>query len=49
VTTEEAQQDQDVGLGMFFVSSHPAMIVFDFGASHSFISSTFVAKHHLPI
>jgi hypothetical protein len=49
VTTEEAQQDQDVVLGMFLASSHPATVLFDSGASHSFISSSFVAKHHLPI
>jgi hypothetical protein len=34
---------------MFFVSSHPTTVLFDSGASHSFISSSFVAKHHLPI
>jgi hypothetical protein len=49
MTTEETQQAQDVVLGMFFASSHPAMVLFDSGASHSFISSSFVAKHHLPI
>jgi hypothetical protein len=49
VTVEEAQQAQDVVLGMFLASSHPATVLFDSGASHSFISSTFVAKHHLPI
>jgi hypothetical protein len=49
VTTEEAQQAQDVVLGMFLASSHPAIVLFDSGASHSFISSTFVAKHHLLI
>jgi hypothetical protein len=36
-------------LGMFFASSHPATFLFDLGVSHSFISSSFVAKHHLPI
>jgi hypothetical protein len=49
VTIEEAQQSQDVVLGMFFANSHPAIILFDSGASHSFISSKFVAKHNLPI
>jgi hypothetical protein len=49
VTIEEAQQAQDVVLGMFLTSSHPATILFDLRASHSFISSTFAAKHHLPI
>jgi hypothetical protein len=34
---------------MFLASSHPATIIFDSGASHSFISSCFVAKHGLPI
>jgi hypothetical protein len=49
VTTEEAQQAQDVVLGMFLTSSHPAIVLFDSRASHSFISSPFVVKHHLPI
>jgi hypothetical protein len=49
VTTKEAQQAQDIVLGMFLASSHPATVLFDSRASHSFISSTFVAKHHLPI
>jgi hypothetical protein len=49
VTTEEAQQAQDVVLGMFFASSHPTTVLFDSGASHSFISSSFVVNHQLPI
>jgi hypothetical protein len=49
MTSEEAQQAQDVVLGMFLASSHPATILFDSGTSHSFISSSFVAKHSLPI
>jgi hypothetical protein len=49
VTSEEAQQAQDMILGMFLASSHPATILFDSGASHSFISSSFVAKYNLPI
>jgi hypothetical protein len=49
VTAEEAQQSQDVVLGMFLANSHPATILFKYRASHSFISSKFVAKHNLPI
>ncbi len=49
MTSEEAQKAPDVVLGMFLASSHPATILFDSGASHSFISSCFVAKHGLPI
>jgi hypothetical protein len=49
VIAEEAQQSQDVVLGMFRANSYPTTILFDSGASHSFISSKFVAKHNLPI
>jgi hypothetical protein len=49
MTAEQAQKSQDVVLGMFSTNSHPAMIFFYFRASHSFISSKFVAKHDLPI
>jgi hypothetical protein len=49
MTTEEAQQAQDVVLGMFLASSHSATVLFDSGASHSFISPSFVVEHQLPI
>jgi hypothetical protein len=49
MTNDEAQQAQDVVLVIFLASSHPATILFDFEASHSFISSSFVTKHSLPI
>jgi hypothetical protein len=49
MTSDKAQQSQDVVLGMFLTSSHLATILFDFGASHSFISSSFVTKHSLLI
>jgi hypothetical protein len=49
MTSDEAQQAQDVVLGMFLTSSRPATILFDSRASHSFISSSFVVKHSLPI
>jgi hypothetical protein len=49
MTSNEAQQAQDVVLGMFLRSLHPSSILFDSGASHSFISSSFVAKHSLEV
>jgi hypothetical protein len=49
MSTEEAQQAQDVILGMCLASSHPATVLFDLGALHSFISSSFVVRHHLLI
>jgi hypothetical protein len=47
-----AEQDQDapsVLLGMFPINSVSAMILFDSGASHSFITEQFVAKHNIPM
>jgi hypothetical protein len=49
MTSDEAQQAQDVVPAMFLTSSHLATILFDSGASHSFISSSFIMKHSLPI
>jgi hypothetical protein len=49
MTSDEAQQAQVIVLGMFLASSHPATILFDSRASHSFMSSSFVVKHNLPI
>jgi hypothetical protein len=49
MTSDEALHAQDVVLGIFLTSSHPATVLFDSGASHSFVTSSFVAKHNLPI
>jgi hypothetical protein len=49
MTSDEAQQAQDVVLGMFLTSSHPITVLFDSEASHSFITSSFVANHNLSI
>jgi hypothetical protein len=34
--------------GMFLVNSIPASVLFDSGASHSFITESFVEKHNIP-
>jgi hypothetical protein len=49
VDAEVAQENPRVVLGMFLVNSTPALVLFDSGASHSFITSQFVAKHNIPI
>jgi hypothetical protein len=49
MTSDEAQQAQNVVLGMFLSSSDPATILFDSRAPHSFISLSFVMKHSLTI
>jgi hypothetical protein len=35
-------------MGMFLVANHPAVILFDSGASHTFISKNFLEKHCIP-
>jgi hypothetical protein len=44
---EQAQNDAGVVLGTFFVNSVPATVLFDSGASHSFITDQFVTKYNL--
>jgi hypothetical protein len=46
VAVEEAP---DVFLGMFFINATSAVVLFDSGASYSFISDAYVEKHNLPI
>jgi hypothetical protein len=38
-----------VVIGMFLVSDIFAVVLFDSGASHSFISLAYVGKHNVPI
>jgi hypothetical protein len=38
---------EPVMMGMFLVANHPAVILFDSGASHTFISKKFVEQHHI--
>jgi hypothetical protein len=47
VSVEQAQNDSSVVLGTFPVNSVPATVLFDLGASHSFITDQFVTKHNL--
>jgi hypothetical protein len=48
VNTQEAQQALGVVLGEFLVEFTPAAVLFDSGASHSFIATGFVEKHSIP-
>jgi hypothetical protein len=48
VTAESVPEDADVVYGMFLINSIPASILFDSGASHSFITESFVEKHNIP-
>jgi hypothetical protein len=49
VAVEEVQEAHDVVIGMFLVNDTSAVVLFDFGASHSFISVAYVGKHNLPL
>jgi hypothetical protein len=46
---EEAEEAPDVVIGMFFINDTSAVVLFDYGASHSFISTAYVEKHNMSI
>jgi hypothetical protein len=46
---EEAQEAPDMFIGMFLINDTSTVVLFDSGASHSFISATYVGKHNLPL
>jgi hypothetical protein len=43
------QDAPDVALGMFPVESHPAKVLFNTGATHSFVSTSWVQAHNIPV
>ena len=45
---EEIIDQPDMVIGKFLINTCPSLVLFDSGASHSFISRTFVKKHDLP-
>jgi hypothetical protein len=49
VAVEEAQEAPDVVIGMFLINDTSAVLLFNFRASHSFISAAYVGKHNLPL
>jgi hypothetical protein len=49
VVVEEAQEAPDVVLDMFLINATSVVMLFDYGASHSFISAAYVEKHNLLI
>jgi hypothetical protein len=46
---EAIQDAQDVVVGMFPIESYPAKVLFDIGATHSFVSTSWVESHNTPI
>jgi hypothetical protein len=49
VVVEEAQEPPNVVIGMFLVNDTSAVVLFDSGASYSFISAAYVGKHNLSL
>jgi hypothetical protein len=48
-TVESIPSGEIITAGVFLVNQQPAIVLFDSGASHSFISSTFAAKHGMKV
>jgi hypothetical protein len=49
MVVEEAQEALDVVIGMFHINDTSVVVLFNSGASHSFISAAYVGKHNLPL
>jgi hypothetical protein len=49
VAMEEAQVAPDIIIGMILVNGNNAIMLFDSGASHSFVAASFVQKYNLPL
>jgi hypothetical protein len=46
---EDAQAAPNVIIGMIIVNDNNAIILFDYGASHSFVAANFIQKHNMPL
>jgi hypothetical protein len=49
VAVEEEQEAPDVVISMFLINDTSTVVLFDSGASHSFIFAAYVWKHNLPL
>ena len=49
VTAKSAVEDPNVVIGTFMVNSYPATVLFDTGATHSFISKSIAEQHRIPV
>jgi hypothetical protein len=49
VAVEDAQAAPNVIIGMILVNDNNAIVLFDSGASHSFVAANFLQKHNLPL
>jgi len=49
VAAETVQEGLEIMMGTFSINSIPATVLFDSGASHTFISQAFVRVHSIPL
>jgi hypothetical protein len=49
VVVEDAQAALDVIIGMILINDNCTIVLFDSGASHSFVAANFVKKYNLPL
>jgi hypothetical protein len=47
VAVEDAPEAPDIIIGMILVNDNNVILLFDSGASHSFVAANFVQKHNL--
>jgi hypothetical protein len=47
--THGISEGAPIMMSVFYVANHPAVTLFDLGASHTFINRDFVVKYQLPI
>jgi hypothetical protein len=49
VNVKATTDGADIAIGMFYINSIPAAILFDSGATHSFISAHYATTNELPL
>jgi hypothetical protein len=49
VAIEDAQAAPNIIIGMILINDNNTIVLFDSGASHSFVAANFVQKHNLPL
>jgi hypothetical protein len=49
VSVEATADYADIAIGMFYISAIPTALLFDSGATHSFMSTRFATTNELPL
>jgi hypothetical protein len=49
VTADATKEGADIALGMFYINAIPATILFDSGATHSFMSTRYANTNEMPL